>query len=238
MLRATPSSLDPGHLSVDGRPVVQAGAVAPTRGGFRSRWWIANAIGFTIGHVVYSLVGHGVTGPHGDQLTSAQYLAHTFGLIGAALIVFSLQRAALRPHMEVTTRRIIVATGVFVAAFWLGAETSGPPGDWILGFTVLGTASWIGRSNVPRYPFGAAALTVLAFWAGIATAVVTMFATVRFAGFNPDSETLLNHTVFWVLLGGVTGAAGGYYNGWPLSRVVVSSVRKPAEVRVIATEDR
>ena len=197
---------------------------------FRIRWWFANAIGFTAGHVVYSIVGHGVTGPHGDQLTTTQYLAHTLGLIATALIVFSLQRAALRPYVQVSAARIIIGTGGFVAAFWLGAETSGPPADWILGFTVLGTASWIGLSNVPRYPFVAAAITVLAVWAGIAVAVATMFLSVRLAGFNPDSQTLMNHTVFWVLLGGVTGIAGGCFSAWPLRHVVFFNVPKNAEV--------
>ena len=193
----------------------------PERRGFRARWWMANAAGFTIAHVVYSVLGHGVTGPHGDELTTGQYFAHTIGLIATAVIVFFLQRAALRPYVRVSPSRVILGTGAFVAAFWLGAETSGPPADWILGFTVLGTAAWIGLSNVRPFPFLTAALTVLASWAGIAVAVATMFISVRVGGFNPDSQTLLNHTVFWVLLGGVTGIAGGYFSAWPLSRIVV-----------------
>jgi hypothetical protein len=195
-------------------------ALDPTRGGFRTSWWIANAIGFTVGHVVYSLVGHGVTGPHGDQLTSEQYLAHTIGLIATALIVFSLQRSALRPFVQVSSTRVGLAIAVFVAAFWVGAETIGPPADWILGFTVLGTAMWIRLFNMSASRLSAA-MTVLAFWCGIAAAVATMFVMVRLVGFNPDSQTLLNHTIFWVVLGGVTGTAGGYFSAWPLRRAVV-----------------
>ena len=50
--------------------------------------------------------------------------------------------------MQVSRTRVAVGTAVFVAAFWLGAETAGPPADWILGFTVLGTACWIGLPNL------------------------------------------------------------------------------------------
>jgi hypothetical protein len=206
------------------------GSIDASRRRFRTRWWIANAAGFTAAHVVYSLVGHGFTGSHGEELTSAQYLAHTIGLIAAAMIVFALQRNALRNHVQVSRTRIAVATAVFVAAFWLGAETTGPPADWILGFTVLGTACWIGLPNLIGSRSLSAGLTIVAFWGGIGTAIAVMFVLIRAGIFYPDSETLFNHTVFWVVLGGVTGAAGGYFSAWPLSRLVTAP--EPAEQAV------
>jgi hypothetical protein len=123
------------------------GSIDASRRSFRTRWWIANAAGFTMAHVVYSLVGHGFTGSHGDQLTSAQYAAHTLS----------------------------------------------------------------------------SAVTIVAFWGGLGTAAAVMFVLIRGGIFYPDSETLFNHTVFWVVLGGVTGAAGGYFSAWPLSRVVIAA---------------
>jgi hypothetical protein len=174
-------------------------------------------------HVVYSLVGHGFTGSHGDQLTSAQYLAHTIGLVATAVIVFALQRGALRRHVQVSRTRVAVGTAVFVAAFWLGAETTGPPADWILGFTVLGTACWIGLPNLTGSRSLSAAVTIVAFWGGIGTAAAVMFVLIRGGIFYPDSDTLFNHTVFWVILGGATGAAGGYFSAWPLSRLVIAA---------------
>jgi hypothetical protein len=206
------------------------GSIDASRRRFRTRWWIANAVGFTAAHVVYSLVGHGFTGSHGEELTSAQYLAHTIGLIAAAMIVFALQRNALRNHVHVSLTRIAVATAVFVAAFWLGAETTGPPADWILGFTVLGTACWIGLPNLIGSRSLSAGVTIVAFWGGIGTAVAVMFVLIRAGIFYPDSETLFNHTVFWVVLGGVTGTAGGYFSAWPLSRLVTAP--EPAEQAV------
>ena len=198
-------------------------SVEANRRRFRTRWWIANAVGFTVAHVVYSLVGHGLTGSHGDELTPAQYLAHTLGLIATAVIIFALQRRALTNHLQVGGTRIAIGTAVFVAAFWLGAETTGPPADWILGFTVLGTACWIGLSSLTASRSLWAILSVVAFWAGIAAASAVIFLAIRTGVFYPNSETLLNHTVFWVILGGVTGTAGGFFSGWPLSRIVISA---------------
>ena len=198
-------------------------SVEANRRSFRTRWWIANAAGFTLGHVVYSLVGHGLTGSHGDELTPAQYLAHTLGLIATAVIVFALQRGALTNHLQVGSTRMAVGTAVFVAAFWLGAETAGPPADWILGFTVLGTACWIGLPSLTASRSLWAILSVVAFWAGIAAAAAVMFVLIRTGVFYPNSETLLNHTVFGVILGGVTGTAGGFLSGWSLSRIVISA---------------
>jgi hypothetical protein len=198
------------------------GSIDATRRSFRVRWWLANAAGFTAAHVVYSLIGHGFTGAHGDQLTSAQYLAHTVALIATAVIIFALQRRAMRHHVRVGGTRMVVATAVFVTAFWLGAETTGPPADWILGFTVLGTASWIGVPSLAGFRLVWAAMAVVGFWTGIAAAAAVIGLLIWTGLFYPESDTLFNHTVFWVLLGGITGAAGGYVSGWPLSWAVVA----------------
>lgn len=32
---------------------------------FQRRWWIANSLAFATGLTVFSLLGHGITGPHG-----------------------------------------------------------------------------------------------------------------------------------------------------------------------------
>lgn len=196
-------------------------------GSFRRRWWLANSAGFIGGHLVYSLVGHGFTGTHGDKLTLAQYAAHTIGLITVAAILFPLQRAALRGCVQVSRARMLIGTCVFIAAFWLGAETLGPPADWILGFTVLGTASWIGQHRMR----GAQALwalgAVIGFWIGIA-AIYPVGRTAISLGLNPDSVTLFDHTILWLILGGTTGVVGGFVSAWPLSRMFVT----PSNVRL------
>ena len=113
--------------------------------GFRRRWWLANSIGFGVGLVAFSLLGHGFTGPHGDKLTVAQYIGHTAGLIGAATLVLVAQRRALQPLREVSGKRMTLGVLASVAAFWFGAEAIRPPADWILAFSVLGVAAWIRR---------------------------------------------------------------------------------------------
>ncbi|MCI0413657.1 NHL repeat-containing protein, partial [bacterium] len=47
----------------------------------RRRWWFANAAALIIAFVFFSLIDHGFNGHHGDDLTLAQDIAHTIGLI-------------------------------------------------------------------------------------------------------------------------------------------------------------
>jgi hypothetical protein len=186
---------------------------------FVQRWWAANAAGFVIGHGVFSTIAHGITGDHGDQLAVQQYAAHTAGLVVIGALIFSLQRRALAPLRQVTWSRILVGIAVYVAAFWVGAETAGPPLDWLLGLTVLGTAMWIGWCRGT----GAANLWALAalvgFALGIVAAVMAVGVWVRL--FDPDHSTLpslLVHTMGWTIIGGTTGIVGGVLGAWPLRR--------------------
>lgn len=189
----------------------------------RYRWWLANAAGFTVSHFLFSPIAHGITGSHGDDLTFAQNLAHTIGLIVVGLIVFPSQRAALKPYLHISTRRILISTIVFVAAFQLGAKTVRPPADWILGFTALGTAAWIGLPGLKGIKLLWTFLAVVGFWIGIVLTVPIMFAAIRAGVFDPDSPSLLDHTVSWVLGGGLTGIIGGGVSAWPLSRLLLPS---------------
>lgn len=197
-------------------------SVEDSRRRFRGRWWLANASGFIVAHLVYSLVGHGFTGSHGDQLTWAQYSAHTIGLMAAALIILALQRAVLSRHVPVSRSRVLIGTIAFVVAFWLGAEAIGPPADWIFGFTVLGVATWIGLPDLTGSRTVCSVLALLGFWGGIAVAAGAVFVCIMTGIFDPEAETLLNHTIFWVVLGGTTGVAGGYLSGWSLGRLVIA----------------
>ena len=196
--------------------VVRAAPAGPRKSEVRRRWRRANAIGFVIGWFLYSIVGHGFTGGHGEELTWLQYFSHSLGLLAVAGVVFGLQRRAILEHVDVSNRRMVIGAAAVLASFWLGAETVGPPADWILAFTVLAAATWIGKSKSVTW----SALTILCFWAGIAAAAGTIFLLVRTGLFYPDSVTIVNHTLFWVILGGVTGVAGGFFSSWPLSRVL------------------
>ena len=193
-----------------------------SRSRLRHRWWFANAAVLSIAFLFFSVIGHGITGPHGDDLTSAQDVAHTLGLIVVGLMVFPAQRFALKPWMRVSFPRILIATLLFTIAFQFGAKVYRPPVDWILGFTVLGTAAWIHIQGLKGRRLVWTVATIIAFCMGLVLTTPIMFAAIRTGVFDPDSPSLLDHTVTWVLGAGMTGIIGGYISGWPLSRLMLS----------------
>ena len=186
---------------------------------FRRRWWLANSAAFAVGEVSFSLVGHGLTGPHGDELTRSQYVAHTVGLICLGLIVLAAQRAALKPWRPVTWSRVTMGIVALVASFWFGAEALRPPADWILGFTVLGAASWLRLPNREEAKTFWALLAVASYWLGICAALASVITWDRVVG--PDPSSLLDHTVGWLIVGAATGLVGGYVSSWPLRRLLL-----------------
>ena len=201
----------------------QPSTITNSRRKLRLRWWLAIVSGFTVSHLLFSLIGHGFTGPHGEDLTFAQNIAHTVGLTVAGLIVFPLQRVALKPYLYINRWRIIVATIVFVGAFQLGAKTVRPPADWVLGFTALGTAGWIGLPGLKGIKILWTLLTIVGFWIGIVLAVPVMLKAIRAGVFDPDSPTLWDHTITWVLGAGLIGIIGGALSTWPLGRLLLPS---------------
>lgn len=198
-------------------------SIKDSRRKLRYRWWFANVAGLIIAFLLFSLIGHGITGPHGDDLTFAQDIAHTLALLVVGLIVFPVQRAALGPWLSVSTARIIVATVVFTAAFQFGAKIYRPPADWILGFTALGSATWVSFQGFKGQRLVWTIATTLGFCIGMAFTTPVMFAAIRSGIFDPESPTLLDHTITWVLGAGMTGIFGGYVSGWPLSRHLIPS---------------
>ena len=206
------------HESVEVKPP----SLKDSRSRLRRRWWFANATALTIAFVFFSLIGHGITGPHGDELTLAQDIAHTIGLIVVGLIVFLSQTVALKPWTGVSFPKILVATLLFAAAFQFGAKVYRPPVDWILGFTVLGTAAWIHIQGFKQRRLLWTFATIIAFCMGLVLTTPIMFTAIRAGLFDPDSPSLLDHTLTWVLGAGMTGILGGYISGWPLSRLLVS----------------
>ena len=189
----------------------------------RYRWWLANVAGLIVAYSLFSLIGHGITGPHGDDLTLGQDVAHTLGLLVVGLIVFPAQRAALGPWLRVSAGRIIVATVIFTAAFQFGAKIYRPPADWILGFTILGTAAWVSFHGFKGLGLVWTIATTIGIWIGMALTTPVMFAAIRAGLFNPDSPSLVDHTITWVMGSGMTGIFGGFVSGWPLSRLLIPS---------------
>ena len=186
---------------------------------FRRRWWLANSVGFAVGLVAFSLLGHGFTGPHEDELTVAQYIGHTVGLVGAASIILVAQRLALRPLREVSGRRMVLGGLAFVAAFWFGAEAIRPPTDWILGFSVLGVAAWIRRPSHERGGTIWALAALGSYRIGICAALAAVITWDVALG--PDPSSLLDHTTGWLIVGATTGIVGGLLSAYALSGLLV-----------------
>ena len=199
---------------------------------FRRRWWLANVAGFFLGHLAFSLIGHGITGPHGDELTWSEYSAHTAGLLAAAAVIFALQRAVLLLHVAVTRRRIVIGTATLVAGFWLGAETVGPPADYLLSFTILGSALWIGATGWRRTLWLWNIAGVLSFPVGLAAATFVVLSAIKTGVFDPESPSLLQHTIGWLLGATTTAVVGAYLSGWPLAHLLVRGAAAPAQQAV------
>jgi hypothetical protein len=188
---------------------------------FRRRWWLANSVGFAVGLVAFSLLGHGFTGPHEDELTVAQYIGHTGGLVGAATIILAAQRLALQPLREVSDKRMAIGVLAFVAVFWFGAEAIRPPTDWILGFSVLGVAAWIRRPSLEHGKNIWALAALRSYWVGICAALAAVITWDRALG--PDPSSLLDHTIGWLIVGATTGVVGGLLSAHALSQLLVAA---------------
>jgi hypothetical protein len=189
---------------------------------FRRRWWVANSVGFAVGLVLFSLLGHGITGAHDDELTAAQYIAHTVAFLAGSLLVLGAQSRALRSVRKVSGTRIVVGALVSVAVFWFGAEGIRPPFDWILAFTVLGAASWVRLPNQEQGKKVWILAAIGSYWVGICAAlalVITWDATL-----SPDPSSLLDHTTGWLIVGAATGVVGGYLSARALARLLISGV--------------
>ena len=190
---------------------------------FRLGWWLANSIGFVMGHLVYGVLSHGITGPHGDQLTAAQYVAHTVGLLAVAAIVFPLQARALQPLHSPGLKRIVWGTLIYITVFWIGARGIRPPADWILGLTVLGSALWVGAPVQARAKWLWRPLGVLLFPCGMRFIIPVGDAAISAGMLDLQAQDLANHVVIWLVIGGSTGVAGGLLSSWPLGRLLSAS---------------
>ena len=189
----------------------------------RTRWWLYCSAGFIMGHVLFGLIGHGFTGPHEGRPTGASALAHTLGLVVAGLTVFTSQRVGLRPWLQISKMRLIIATLSYVVAFQLAAYVLRPPFDHVFGTPVLGVAAWITLDRLKGSRALLTASVVGSFWLGIVVAAIIFEAVLPTVGWELDSSSLTGHTMSWLIGGSAAGVVGGYVSGWPLSRLLLAS---------------
>jgi hypothetical protein len=119
-----------------------------------------------------------------------------------------------------------MVTLAFIAAFWIGSYQTlvleGWDTDILLGFLVLGSGVWIG--NVPMKGHRIAALiALLSFPIASLVAELCLLGAFTGLGITPALQTSeIQHAVFWITVGGVTGILGGWLGGMALARMLPS----------------
>ncbi len=196
--------------------------------GFARQWLIANTVAMLGAFLMFSPIAHGVTGGHGRDLTPAQVAAHSIALAVAGVIVATAQRRVLNTVRPVARSRIAMVPVAFNAAFWIGSYQTvvlqGWDTDILLGFLVLGSGVWIG--NVPMKGHRVAVLiALLSFPVAGLVGEICMMAGATLLGITPALQTsAIQHSVFWITVGGVTGILGGWLGGIALARMLPSHV--------------
>ncbi len=200
--------------------------------GFARQWLIANTVAMLIAFLMYSPIAHGITGGHGRDLTPAQIAAHSLAYAIAGVIVATAQRGVLNTIRPVARSRIAIVPVTFIAASWIGTyQTVVLPGwdtDILLGFLVLGSGVWIG--SVPTKGHRIAALiALLSFPVASLVGELCLLAAFTMLGITPALQTSeIQHSVFWITVGGVTGILGGWLSGMALARMLPSHVTQGA----------
>ncbi|GMV60477.1 MAG: hypothetical protein AMXMBFR72_35650 [Betaproteobacteria bacterium] len=203
------------------------------------RWFRWNAAAWLIGYVLYTPIAHGVTGGHGRDLTTSQLLAHCVGLAVVAVIVAVAQRRALAPFVPVPWTRVPVAVAAFNIAFWIGYHQPfviGPDTDILLGFLVLGSAVWPGTVPVKGHLLPAV-IAVLSFPVASVVAELALIITFSVLQITPAMQTSeLQHSIFWIVVGGVSGSLGGWVSGLALASMVPSGTVTSATQQALAAD--
>ncbi len=191
--------------------------------GLASRWMRLNTLALLVGYALYTPIGHGITGGHARELTPAQVLMHTVALSLVAWLVGLAQTRALAGLVEIGLGRRIGATIAFVIAFWVGYYQpwiDGPDTDILLGYLVLGAGFWIGLVP-PRGRWFAYTVAILAFPIGSIVGTICLILVVVALGIEPSGQmTAVEHSIFWLTVGGVTGLVGGFAAGKALERLL------------------
>ena len=199
---------------------------------FVREWLLLNMGAMLAGYVLYTPIAHGITGGHASrQLTTAQLTAHSIALVVVAVLVATAQRRALAGFVSVPWRRIIIVAIAFPVAFWIGYNQpwiNGPDTDILVGFLVLGSAVWLG--SVPAKGHLAAAMIALAsFPFASFVAEVCLLVAFTLLHITPAFQTSeLQHSIFWITVGGITGILGGWLSGLAIARMLAGTPRERA----------
>ncbi len=194
---------------------------------FLKKWILANTLGFLIGYILYTPIGHGITGNHGFELNTNQIIAHCIALSVVALILVLFQKSVLRHFISISKIRIAIAISAFVILFWFGYYQTIIPGeldyDILFGYLALGTGLWIGSLS-PKKNMFKWLLALLSFPIASFIGEVILFIIYSTFDLNMDIQnSTVNHMVFWITVGVSTGIIGGWLSGLMLYKMLPKS---------------
>lgn len=190
---------------------------------FPRQWLRWNTAAWLAGFVLYTPIAHGITGGHGRDLAPAQLVAHCIALAVVAVIVATAQRRVLTQYVPVSWTRVVAAAVAFTIAFQIGyyqTFVEGPDTDILLGFLVLGSVVWLGNVSTKGHRV-AAAVALLSFPIASVIGELGLIVAFTLLGVTPAIQTSeIQHSVFWITVGGVTGILGGWLSGLALARML------------------
>lgn len=187
-----------------------------TKKEFIKKWIKANTLGFFAGYLLYTPIGHGITGNHGRDLTTNQIIAHSIGLAVVALLLFTFQKSALKQYFQVSIVKIMVSTALFIGLFWFGYYQTVVPGsldyDILFSFLVLGSALWINSVSLAQHKWRWV-VALIAFPLASFLGEVLLFVVFTSFKLNMDMQNTTNDMIFWLTVGLTTGMLGGWISG-------------------------
>ena len=199
---------------------------------FRREWVLLNTGALFAGYVLYTPIAHGLTGGHASrQLRAAQLMAHSIALVVVAVLVATAQRRALTRFVPVGWTRVIIAAIAFPVAFWIGYYQpwiNGPDTDILVGFLVLGSAVWTGHVPAKGHAV-AATIALVSFPFASFVAELCLLVAFTVLQVTPALQTSeIQHSIFWITVGGVTGILGGWISGLAIARMLAGGLPQRA----------
>jgi hypothetical protein len=202
------------------------------------RWFLWNSLAWLIGFVLYTPIAHGVTGAHPGGLTPPQIVAHSIAVAVVGVIVAGAQRRALAPFVSVPWVRVLVTAVAFNIGYWIGSYLPiGWDMDILLGFLALGSAVWVGIIPIKGHRLSAAVALLSFPVASVVIELALVGVVVSLLGITPDLQaSMLQHSIFWITIGGGSGILGGWLSGLALAKMLPPPSGKAAAQQALAAD--
>lgn len=170
----------------------------------------------TVGLGTHPLLAHGFTGPHGDTLTSAQWITHIVSFGVASAIIFLCQRRSAPWLFQSGAAPVLRASALATLAFLGVWSLLGIPFDILASFLAFGLS--LGLALRDRTLQGVLTLAATTAVAGI----VTVGSGIPIAGklMSAFGGGLAGDATLWTYIGVVGGLLSGLFGAFALRRVM------------------